>query len=170
MQQQQKRKPKLDRDTLLSPTGAAELLNRDRATLKRALRYVKPDGFEGDQPRFKLSTVLKAMEDHVRATGRLGQNAGGQPSRLHVDLDNLEQASQSVENFLRRLRSEPDLSRRRALAKSEGTVIGALEAAFEASIKAQALDATMVFSPFRDRVVGSAIGELLSLCEWKIAR
>src|SRR6478752_7201273 len=98
MPQQPKRKPKLDREALLSPTGAAELFHRDRATLKRALRNVEPDAFEGGQPRFKLSTILEAMEDHNRTTGRSRSAAAASP--IEAELGALEQADLKFKAFL----------------------------------------------------------------------
>jgi hypothetical protein len=44
-----------------------------------------------------------------------------------------------------------------------------LDKAFAASITAQGPDATAVYTPLRNEVVGAAINEFLSLCNWHIA-
>jgi hypothetical protein len=52
---------------LFSAFAAAELLQRDRQTITRAMRNVPPDGKEKNQPRWKMSTIFAAMETHNRA-------------------------------------------------------------------------------------------------------
>jgi len=37
-------------------------LERDRSTITRALRHTKPDGKERGQPRWKLKTILEALD------------------------------------------------------------------------------------------------------------
>jgi len=52
---------------LFSAFAAAELLERDRQTLTRALRSTSPDGQERGQPRWKMSTIVDALTRHTRA-------------------------------------------------------------------------------------------------------
>jgi hypothetical protein len=54
---------------LFSAFAAAELLERDRQTIVRALRNTPPDGRDGGHPRWKMSTIISAMERHGRASG-----------------------------------------------------------------------------------------------------
>jgi hypothetical protein len=56
---------------LFSAYAAAELLERDRQTITRALRSTPPDGKERGQPRWKMSTIVEALEKHR------GGNGGG---------------------------------------------------------------------------------------------
>jgi hypothetical protein len=151
-QGKRRRKP-LKREMLLSQNGAAQLLERDRGTLKRALRRVPPDAVEQGQPRYKLSTVLEAMAVHNH------MNTGWRSavSPMEAELMALERADIAVNSFLKRLRAEPDVERRRSLARSDGKLIGALDGAFAASITAHGRDATAVYAPLRNVVVGSAI-------------
>ena len=46
---------------LFSAFGAADLLEKDRQTVRRALRHVAPDGFEGKNPRWRLPTIIAAL-------------------------------------------------------------------------------------------------------------
>jgi hypothetical protein len=54
---------------LFSEFAASTLLERDRQTIARALRNTPPDGKERGQPRWKMSTIVTAMERHNRANG-----------------------------------------------------------------------------------------------------
>lgn len=45
-----------------SANALAEMLERDRATIVRALRKVPPDATERKQPRWKLATALAALD------------------------------------------------------------------------------------------------------------
>jgi hypothetical protein len=72
-QQPQAKNPKA---MLVSENKAAELLERDRQTVKRALRGVAPDGHERGSPRFKIATVMNAMASHERMTGGGSRSAG----------------------------------------------------------------------------------------------
>src|SRR5438105_3322496 len=46
---------------LFSVNKAADLLERDRATLVRALRHVKGDSHERGQPRYRMRTITDAL-------------------------------------------------------------------------------------------------------------
>jgi hypothetical protein len=48
---------------LFSINGAAEVLERDRRTVTKALRHTKPDAKQHGQPRWRLRTVLDALDE-----------------------------------------------------------------------------------------------------------
>jgi hypothetical protein len=48
---------------LFSINGAAEVLERDRRTVTNALRHAKPDAKQHGQPRWRLRTVLDALDE-----------------------------------------------------------------------------------------------------------
>jgi hypothetical protein len=50
---------------LFSAFGAAGSLEKDRQTVRRALRGVAPDGHENGQPRWRLTTILRALDRHL---------------------------------------------------------------------------------------------------------
>jgi hypothetical protein len=54
---------------LFSSFAAAELLERDRQTLTRALRNTPPDGHQRGVPRWKMSTIVRALEKHSPVSG-----------------------------------------------------------------------------------------------------
>jgi hypothetical protein len=59
--------------SLVTITGAAELLEKDRATLVRALRGTKPDRVEGKRQFFKLRTIFDRLLEHERGTIEAGK-------------------------------------------------------------------------------------------------
>jgi hypothetical protein len=48
-----------------SVNAASELTERDRRTIKKALKGVKPDSYVRKSPRWKMATILDAMEAHA---------------------------------------------------------------------------------------------------------
>jgi hypothetical protein len=48
---------------LFSINAASETLERDRRTVKKALRHVKPDKLVNKQPRWRLKTILDALSE-----------------------------------------------------------------------------------------------------------
>jgi hypothetical protein len=70
--------------TLFSAFAASELLEKDRQTIVRALRNTKPDGQERGQPRWKMSTIVTAMERHNRANGGDNGTTGANPPEFAV--------------------------------------------------------------------------------------
>src|ERR1700674_1043315 len=88
---------------LFSVNKAADLLERDRQTLVRALRHVKPDGYERGHPRYTLKTILDALAVH--------QGGGEGVSRdLQPMFDELDQRYRAVQNA-------PTLAERRQQAR-----------------------------------------------------
>jgi hypothetical protein len=89
-----------------SAFGAADLLERDRQTVRRALRHVPPDGYERKQPRWRLKTIIDAVDAH------LGRNTTSTPSAgstLQVMFDQFD-------GGCRNLAVMPDLKARRSEA------------------------------------------------------
>jgi hypothetical protein len=60
-------------ETLFSAYGAAELLQKDRQTIVRALRDVPPDARAGNSSRWRLLTILKASEGSKAKAARRGE-------------------------------------------------------------------------------------------------
>jgi hypothetical protein len=56
------------------------LLERDRQTVTRALRNTTPDGEERGQPRWKMSTIVGAMERHSHG----GSSTGNDPELMAI--------------------------------------------------------------------------------------
>ncbi|MFK4525726.1 hypothetical protein ABIF90_003707 [Bradyrhizobium japonicum] len=50
---------------LISAFGAADMMELDRQTVRRALRHVPPDAYEKKQPRWRLRSVIDAVDRHL---------------------------------------------------------------------------------------------------------
>lgn len=89
---------------------AAETLERTRRTIKRALRNTPPDSRERGQPRWKMTTILGALEKNTtppQAFGKIENNTlSGELERLYTEFDGRYDE----------VRSAPTLAKRRKLA------------------------------------------------------
>ena len=98
---------------LFSVNKAADLLERDRATLVRALRHTQPDGYAaGGKPRYFMETIAAALAvkpQARRASGKARDRYGFRSTVL--DGMRVEYERQVVQII-----AEPSLDRRRELA------------------------------------------------------
>jgi hypothetical protein len=99
--------------------GIADLLERDRATVIRALRDVPADAVERGQPRWKMVTAVAALHDHRRPDG--GQD------RAQVDPE-LSAAYEQVDEANSAMRKLETVEARRRAAKAMGPLITATDA------------------------------------------
>jgi hypothetical protein len=60
---------------LFSAFAAAELLERDRQTIIRALRNTAPDGRDGGHARWKMSTIVDALDRHGNSNSQSKGNS-----------------------------------------------------------------------------------------------
>jgi hypothetical protein len=83
---------------LFSINKAADLLERDRATLVRALRHVKPDGHQRGQSRYTMRTITDALSAHeARNSGSSSDQHDPLRSRLGVIADELERTHKALD-------------------------------------------------------------------------
>lgn len=103
----------------ISVNRAAEMLERTRRTVKRALRDVPPDGFERGQPRWRLANIVKALERRTNKTSYAYQGDG--------EDDVLEQEHASAfakfEKAFDAMKKLPTLERRRARSVELGNLV-----------------------------------------------
>jgi phage terminase Nu1 subunit (DNA packaging protein) len=68
---------------MFTVSGAAEALERDRATVQRCLRDTKPDLVEGKRQFYKLKTIFNAVLRHeMRTTGGPGRSVTDEHTAL----------------------------------------------------------------------------------------
>ena len=95
---------------IFSINKAADLLERDRATLVRALRHVKADGTERGQPRYTMRTIIDALAAHE---ARNNGSSHGEPDRLRSRLgeiaDELEQTNKELDAKRELIKAQPTL-------------------------------------------------------------
>lgn len=112
--------------TLFSINKAADLLERDRATLVRALRGVEPDGAErGCQPRYTMKTITDALAGHE------ARKNGGSAA---ADRE-LEQKFAELDEQYSRVRNAPTLDERRVMARKFFSGVAAVESMMYADAK-----------------------------------
>jgi hypothetical protein len=73
---------------LFSINGAAELLERDRRSVQKSLRHVPPDKMVNKQPRWRLATILQALEGLPKAGRNKGSSLGPVVNHNWLDHDN----------------------------------------------------------------------------------
>jgi hypothetical protein len=149
---------------VFSINGASDTLDRDRRSLRKALRDVEPDTFVHGRPRWLMQTIVDALEDYDRLAGRTRGNGSlsGGHSR---DAGEIESISRELESGLARLRAEPDLTARRTIAEAVGPAIGRLDRALQGSIPHSDRP---VLQAGVDNIVRGYMSEFLSLCDLRI--
>jgi hypothetical protein len=106
---------------LFSINRAADLLEKDRQTLVRALRHVEPDGYERGHPRYTLKTITDALAVHR-------DGAEGVSRDLQPMFDELDQRYRAVQNA-------PTLAERRQQARVFFSLVVEIEGAMHADAK-----------------------------------
>lgn len=104
---------------LLSVNKAADLLERDRTTLVRALRHVKPDGHQRGQPRYRMRTItdaLAAQEVRNNVSNRGG--ADRLRSRLGEIADELEQTHKELDAKREQIKAQPTLDAKQSYSRA----------------------------------------------------
>jgi hypothetical protein len=113
---------------LISAFGAADMLELDRQTVRRALRHVAPDGFERRQPRWRMKTIIAAVDRH------LGHHS---PAPAQTMLDTL---FEGFDTGCKNLGGLPDLEARRREARRLMAVLVELDKAMRADARAHRED------------------------------
>jgi hypothetical protein len=110
---------------LFSINKAADLLERDRATLVRALRHVKPDGHQRGQPRYTMRTITDALAAHE------GRNRGADAA---VNRD-LQARFVELEKQYNAVQAAPTVEERRKKARTFFRFLAATEDAMIADAR-----------------------------------
>jgi hypothetical protein len=95
----------------LSVNAAAEMLERTRRTVKRALRNTPPDSYEHGQPRWRLPKIIQALESSGAPMT--------QPRYAVTGNDLVDQCDAAFAQFdaaFEKLKALPTLATRRAAA------------------------------------------------------
>lgn len=87
---------------LYSAYAASQALEKDRQTIVRALRDVPPDGKAGSQPRWKLATIVKALEAGPRGAGSNGKSQEAGLTEARAELAREQTAAVAMKNAVAR--------------------------------------------------------------------
>jgi hypothetical protein len=142
---------------LFSEFAASTLLERDRQTIARALRNTPPDGQERGSPRWKMSTIVAAMERHSRANGS-DTTTGPNPE--------LQALSRKFDLAFEAMSALPTLEKRRAAARSKlRPLIATMNRLFREHAKATGV-ADDVVSTRADLLIGDYVHGFEKPCGW----
>ena len=140
--------------------GAAEVLERDRRTIARALRDVPPDD-ESKGRRWKLATIVNAMkgrEDRSPSNDKVVAEIEGAHEALAAGLERMW-ATATV--------SGPETARQ-VVRDGVGGLVGALYRALERGLEDLKPHEQYLLGLARDKAVTAAIGEILGACQWEV--
>jgi hypothetical protein len=149
---------------IFSINKAADLLERDRATLVRALRHVKADGTERGQPRYTMRTIVDAL---AAQEARNNGFSHGEPDRLRSRLgeiaDELEQTNKELDAKRELIKGQPTLDTKQPYSRAAMRVLERLRDLYdEADEIMLKLDPTTLL-PFVSRpIVGTEFREILA--------
>jgi hypothetical protein len=82
-----------------SINAASELLERDRRTVTKAMRHVKPDKLEHGAPRWKLPTILSALDQLPGSSGAPRRHNAGRATTS--DAEFMNETFNILETFVR---------------------------------------------------------------------
>lgn len=149
---------------LFSINKAADLLERDRATLVRAMRRVKADSHERGQPRYRMRTITDALAAH-EARNNVSTHAGADclRSRLGEIADELEQTHKELDTKREQIKAQPTLDAKQPHSRAALKVLERLRDLYdEADAIVLKVDPTSLL-PFVSRpIVGTEFRELLA--------
>jgi hypothetical protein len=159
----------IDSDDLLTRNAAADVLHRDRRTIRRALEDVVPDepASDGKPARWCRLAIVRALAAHQERTAPWRNGGGASETVRERTAAAVERAAARMQAALDRLRSEPDLEKRRAMFFAGMPEIGALDRAF-AEANAAHPHGELV-EPWCDQTVRRLLGEILGLVQIGIA-
>jgi hypothetical protein len=143
---------------------AADLLERDRATLVRALRHVKPDGTERGQARYTMRTITDALAaQDARNNGSSHSGHGRLRSRLGEIADELEQTHKELDGKRELIKAQPTLDAKQPHSRAAMKVFERLrdlyDEANEIMIK---LDPASLLPYVTGPIVGTEFREVLA--------
>jgi hypothetical protein len=150
-----------------SVNGAADLLERDRRTIRRALAMVPPDAKESGNPRWRLRTVLDALDAHGRRTGH--ERSGMRHGDRDAVLDEIERLGAKLDAGFGQMAGEPDVARRRKMASQVGPLVGALNRAIERSHEFVPPDERPFVKLGTDQILRQAIANFMGLCQYELS-
>jgi hypothetical protein len=149
---------------LFSINKAADLLERDRATLVRALRHVKPDGRERGQARYRLRTITDALAaQDARNNGSSHSGHSRLRSRLGEIADELEQTHRELNEKRELIKAQPTLDAKQPYSRAAMKVFERLDRLYkEANEIMSKIDPANLLPYVTGPIVGTEFREILA--------
>jgi hypothetical protein len=140
---------------LFSTNAASLMLEKDRRTVTKAMLGVAPDGRERGQPRWKMSTIVGALEKHSRANEGGGNGTSPEMMEVYRRFDLAYDAMTAL----------PTLEERRAAARKLAPMIAAMDR--KSREHGRAIGAGDELTDLRaDQVWRLTMRGFESVCEW----
>ena len=158
-------------NNFLTIYAASEALERDRRSVKIALRYVRGEQIDAQgRTRWRLSTIIAALRKYDQQIAERASN-GGRPLPVDPsngsDLIEVERAAHELDALMKRLRREPDISKRRTIVEGgAGKLVGALKDAMDVANRTLAPHERPLVEAYCDGIMGGVISEMLGLLKW----
>jgi hypothetical protein len=149
---------------LFSINGAADLLERDRATLVRALRHILADGHERGQPRYRMKTITDALAAHeARNNGSSRVGHDRLRSRLGEIADELERTHEELDAKRELIKAQPTLDAKQPHARAAMKVFERLDRLYkEANEIMLEIDPSTLLPFVSGPIVGTEFREILA--------
>jgi hypothetical protein len=149
---------------LISAFGAADMLELDRQTVRRALRNVKPDAYERQQPRWRLPTILAALDSYQgRVHGTARTVADTLRSRLGEIADELERTHKQLDAKRELIKAQPTIDAKNPHLRATVTALERLSDLYdEADAIMHKVDPLSPLPAVSRQIVGSEFRELLA--------
>jgi hypothetical protein len=137
--------------------GLTTELDRDQRTVANALKHTPPDGKIGTRAAWYMKTAMEALQPVARRPRLSNGNE-------EAAIDAAEDTWSALRRAFERLEAEPDINARRIAARDTvAPLVKELESALNAVWRSD--QDRLVFGPLRDRVIATAIAELVKLCK-----
>jgi hypothetical protein len=146
---------------MFSINAASLLLERDRRTVTKAMFGVTPDGKEKKQARWKMSTIVDALERHGGSNCQSNGNVGC--NRLGDIGDELKQLHEELDATIKLVRSLPTMAAKQPHSRAGMQLIQRIDALYnEANVILEAEDSTSLSPYVAPQIVGTCFRLLLA--------
>ena len=150
-------------ENLFSINKASGLLERDRQTLVRALRHVPPDGYRGDQPRWRMPTIVAALAmkpQERREAGKCRDRYGIRGSQV------LDALRATFVKRVKQIGAEPLCDKRREMAVALAPVLQQYQTAYLDAGRSLGIADDDVLGARAELIWSEMMDEVAEAAEW----
>jgi hypothetical protein len=147
---------------LFTTHGAASILERDRGTIMRCVRELRPDGRDDQgRPMWALANIVRALARNSDVTGADG-------GVIDPICDEIGRVAAELDAGFSRVASEPDLEKRRAMLREVAPAVGQLDKMMRRCNEAQPESRRALLETAREVVLGRNVANVLGLGNWTV--
>ncbi|WP_439400331.1 hypothetical protein ACRQ5Q_43060 (plasmid) [Bradyrhizobium sp. PMVTL-01] len=148
---------------LFSINRAADLLEKDRATLVRALRHLPPEGYsKHGHPRWSMQTIRNALAVKPQARRETGKFR----DRYSLRSTKLDRMRLEYEKGLALIGAEPSLDKRRDMALALAPLLEQYQAAYLEIARSLHIADDDVLTVRSDLIWSEMMDEVSAAAEW----